>query len=514
MNTQRIISTKSPIWDRFLAILMTFVMIMGYIPIMSWAAVGDVPDHDKFLAANDDGTYTLALNVTGDAEKNPQKVNVIVIVDRSNSMNQQSGTGAYVASNQNATTMYGLIDGEYRLLERRSGFFQRTTYWYNDTQYTGQRYIYDNTATRIDATRAAVNGLATTLLGYNGKDGNPDDAVEMALVDFATSARTLVAKTTDTTTFINAVNGISPPGGNDGGTNWEMALRQADTINFSDADPTYVIFFSDGAPTFYGTGPSGTGAETEQNMTDSYNASTDEAVALASKVGKDRFYTIFAYGSEAGQNFMTNLTAAAGAPPGNNYSASNTVELEEAFAKILEAIEMAGIGNVGITDGTTSSVTTTTGEISNLLTVDTSSYKYYRAGGIDEQGEEKYDSEANKITDAEGKVTNVGEVWTDAPAATFENGAVNWDLSSEGVLENGVTYTVTFDCWPSQTTLDHIADIKNDPDSYESLDENIKKYLDKDGNLKTNTTATLSYTDTRTGKSDSKEFNEDRKSVV
>ncbi|MBQ5953704.1 MAG: Cna B-type domain-containing protein, partial [Lachnospiraceae bacterium] len=458
-------------------------------------SAGDVPAHDKVLTVNDDGTYTIALNVTGDSEKQIQKVNVIVIVDRSNSMNSDSGTGAYVSSTQNGTNMYGLVDGEYVQLTRTdNGYWANPRYTYTVTStgesYTGQRYQYDATASRMEATRAAVDGLASTLLSYNGKDGNPDDTVEMALVSFATAARTDVAKTTSATEFTDAVNAITPPGGNAGGTNWELALRQADSINFGDNNQTYVIFFSDGAPTFYGTGPSGSGAEQEPNMANSYNASTDEAAALATKVGVNNFFTIFAYGSNAGRTYMTNLTTAAGAPAANNYSAESTAELNDAFAAILESIEMAGIGAVSMEDGTTSSVTTTSGEVSNLLTVDTSSYKYYRAGG-------------NYSTTANG---GLGEEWTDAPTATFTNGAVKWDLTSEGVLENGVTYTVTFDCWPSQTTLDIVADIKNDPSSYDSLDDNIKKYIDENGNLKTNTTASLSYTDTRTGKSDSQEY--------
>ena len=95
--------------------------------------------------------------------------------------------------------------------------------------------------------------------------------------------------------------------------------------------------------------------------------------------------------------------------------------------------------------------------------------------------------------------------WTDAnslynyapPVATFTNGSVNWDLKSVGTLLNGVTYTVTFDVYPSQTTYDLVADLKNGKITYDSLDANIKKYLDKDYGLKTNTTATLTYKDTR-----------------
>ena len=479
--------------------LMVLCMIMSmFIPQFASAAAGDEPDHDKILTQNDDGTYTIALNVTGDSEKQIQKVNVIVIVDRSGSMNSQSGTGAYVPTNGTGNGLYGLIDGEYVPLTRQGGPGNRT-FWYNGVQYTGQRYQYDATATRLQATQAAVTNLAGTLLGYNGSNGNPSDTVEMALVTFATSSQTNVAKTTSADTYNAAVAGITVATGNAAGTNWEAALKQADTIDFGDDDPTYVIFFSDGSPTFYLNaqgGTAGTGQEQEPNMANSYNAATDDAAALAAKVVTDHFYTIFAYGTTVGAGYMSDLTEAAGAPAGNNYSASSTAELNDAFAEILESIELAGIGNVDLTDGTTSSVTTSTGT-AHLLDVDTSSYKYYRAGGEDEDGNELYDSSANG---------GLGEVWEDAPGATFTDGAVKWDLGDNFILENGVTYTVTFDCWPSQDTLDHVASIKNDPTYYDSLDPAIKQYLDSNGNLKTNTTAKLNYTDTRTGESGSPEY--------
>ena len=449
-----------------------------------------------------DGTYKLSLTVTGDAVKNPSNVNIIVIVDRSGSMDEGSGTGAYVASNSNAATMYGFIDGEYRRLTRQSsGYGPGTTYsyWYNGEQYTGQRYIYDSTATRLEATQAAVNGLANTLLGYNGKDGNPDDVVEMALVSFATTARTDRTPTTSASDFVSSVNSLNA----NGGTNWESALQEANEISFgaNDNDPTYVIFFSDGSPTFHSTnggynnwnrdyGVYGSGGESEPNMERSYTQAVDDASALATKYGANNFYTIFAYGTTTGSTYMKSLTTAAGAPATNNYSASSTAELQEAFAAILEEIEMSGIGNVDIVDGTTNKVATSSG-VAELLEIDKNSFQYWRTkDGVRTEW---------KSTDDPAP-----------PAASFdeETGEVKWDLSSLGVLENDVTYEVTFDVYPSQETYDLIADLKNGEVDYDTeVDPAIKQYLHKNGNsysLDTNTkkdgksTATITYTDTRT----------------
>ena len=109
---------------------------------LGFLASGDVPAHTKSLTENGDGTYKLSLDVTGDAEKKQQKVNVIVIVDRSGSMDEDSGTTVetYTPSNDNGDPRYGLVDGKYVRLTRQGGWGNRT-YWYNGVQYTGQRYI-------------------------------------------------------------------------------------------------------------------------------------------------------------------------------------------------------------------------------------------------------------------------------------------------------------------------------------------------------------------------------------
>ena len=446
-------------------------------------AAGTVPDHTKGLTANGDGTYKLSLDVKGEAEKKAPKVNVIVIVDRSGSMGDKVVTGVrYDATNSTDDGLYGLVDGEYVSLTRQWSYSGgEWRFYYNGNRYTGQRYRrVEETSddTRMDATKVAVNSLASTLLAYNGKDGNPSDTVEMALVTFATTAQTTLGETTSSTTFTNAVNNISVATGNAAGTNWEAALKQANTISFgsNDNDPTFVIFFSDGAPTFYDRnngGTNGTGREEEPNMANSYNAATDDAKTLATKVGTNNFYTIFAFGKDYGATYMTNLTTAAGAPSGNNYSASDTTALQNAFNDILTKIEMAGIANATINDGTTHNVKTTSGQIANLLEVDEDSFIYYK-NGVE---------------------------WSDAPKATFNKttGEVEWDLSSLGVLENGVTYKVTFDVYPSQYTYDIVSEMKNGDLNWLSLDENVRKYLDANGNLKTNTSATLHYKDTRVG---------------
>lgn len=429
---------------RCVTMLLSLAMVLTYMPmsmITAYAAAGGTPTHTKALKDNEDGTYTLSLDVVGESERKPNPVNVIVILDHSGSMDERTGG-------------YG-------------------------------------SQTRMAAAQSAVNSLARSLFAYNSTEF--PNLVQMALVGFSTTGAVSQTPTNSYSTFSGAVNRLDA----DGGTNWEDALQDASNVNFGDEDPTYVIFVSDGNPTFrntrgnynpldnyyyntyrvYGNGSDSTahqGIPVATTIARCYEHAVDDARDLATKVGPSNFYTIGAYGSV---DRMRSLTTDAGAPAGNYFSAANTTDLQNALAEILAQIEKAGIGSVEIEDGTTNKVKASSGVV-DLLEVDTSSFKYYRDG----------------------------VAWTSDPTPPAANlnsdGEVEWDLSELGVLDDGVKYTVTFDCYPSQYTYDTIAKLKNGDITYNSLDPEVKKYIVDNGNgtysLRTNTKATLDWDDTRT----------------
>ncbi|MBQ6662074.1 MAG: VWA domain-containing protein, partial [Firmicutes bacterium] len=343
--------------------------------------------------------------------------------------------------------------------------------------------------TRLSAAKSAINNLANTLLSLNGQGENPADAVEMALVTFGNTATTRQNPTTSASTFTSSVNGITIPA--NVGTNWEAAMQQGNTVNFNDNDQTFVIFVSDGNPTFRYTegnypnhnndfnqsyynqyGVWGTGSDNNATtVSRCYDHAVDDAAILAQKVGVNNFYTIGAYGSV---DRMQSLTTEAGAPADHYFSATNTTQLQQALASILEDIQTAGIGSTTIKDPTTTDVVVSSDVTAHLLTVDDNSFKYYR-NGVE---------------------------WPDAPEAELDaDGNVIWDLKSVGILDNNVTYTVTFDVWPSQETYDMIADLENGVITYSQVPEAIQEYLiEDDGSytLKTNKDfPTITYKDTR-----------------
>lgn len=97
------------------------------------------PATSKTLTDNNDGTYTLSLSITGVASSvtTSNKADVIVVVDTSNSMNNP--TTLYV---ENTTGRYGLVDGSYVNLYRRSG---NSYYQINNDTYAGTVYYRTGT---------------------------------------------------------------------------------------------------------------------------------------------------------------------------------------------------------------------------------------------------------------------------------------------------------------------------------------------------------------------------------
>ena len=551
-----------------------------------------VPSHTKKVLNNGDGTYTIALDVTGKAVKNYKKVNVEVIFDTSGSMDYNTNHAEYIVTNTNngTTTYYGKVNGEYvRITRSGSGSSATFTVTSTGAPYTGLRYVYSNNPNRLDAARTAVLELADTLLANNVNEG-VSDLIEMSLITFARTANTATTtKVNNISAFQSAIfNNISA----DGGTNWEAGLKEAQNFNFGDTDTTYVIFVSDGNPTFYlnnNGSVGGTGYEQTNNINTSFNQARPEAknIVDAKKAApnqtenKYEFYTIGIYGNV---NRMQNLTnyAYTGSNSGTipaslgkrYFAADDTAQLQAALNAILQDIQLKGFGEISIEDGTTESIHVSSGDDSNggVIEVEEGTYKYYlsipitnnsngtitsRATRIrtitknsdgtytlvndknetynnvervpayvyDEEGNLTLDANGNPVVDdsifriewTKNGTTNVANPFYNAevtrPDASLNSTskAVEWNLESLGVLFDNVTYTVTFEAYPSQATLDLIADLMNgtvkyQDTTYAAANPGVWDYIscstDADGNvlacgIKTNTTATLKYKDTR-----------------
>ncbi len=555
---------------RILAVLLTFVIVLGVMPNVTFAALNDdgSPAHGKTLKDNGDGTYKLELSVTGDADYDaePVKVNVVIVLDTSGSMDFliPSSTGSRGSTATDGDTrednfqLYRNTGGNrYTAISDSDNYTGRVYYNYYGRyyEYTGTRY---STTSRMDATKTSVNNLIDTLASQNTA-ANPD-VIEMSLITFesnghyntpgSATANNWVSGTA--TSLKNTVNNLDA----NGGTNWDDALYRANALAAAKAaaqpdEKVYIVFFSDGEPTFSNTTNNNDSPTSHTHGTSSNAGGNNGGTSTQAREANSAYYHanqihnatyegalygIFAFGTE--QSYMKNVVSYGNYGNANQadsvegelyFNANNEQDIENAFSKIATSIiEAVGITGVSMTDGTTNQVSTSTG-VAELLEVDDQSFEYWLTWNISSDnktftsfiGGKEVECTAQASGDNvvitweggtatyEGTITgNVVKVkWTEKtdfydfapPAASFneETGAVDWNLADVGTLLNEVSYSVSFDVYPSQETLDIIADIKNDDGAWSKLDPAIQKYIDDEGNLKTNTTAKLTYSDTR-----------------
>ena len=436
------------------------------------------PAHSKTLKDNGDGTYDLTLSVTGKgaSSSNSNMVDVVVVFDLSGSMQ-------YPTTNVSDTGMYGYkrtYDGDYYVqLYYREGWtwykayngYEGTVYENDGTEYTGPRYTSktQNPTLRLDVAKASINSLAEQLLANNGTNTNTSTAnVTLSLVTFSNTAKTVIDRTATLNTFTSKINGTNATGG----TNWEDALIEANKISARKDSTKYVIFVSDGNPTYYvnrRNNTDGTGYETDDNVKICY----DEAVTQLD--GKNsNFYGVGVFGNVTR---MQSLVTAAGSDSSTHYqTATDQDSLNEAFANIIKSItNAADFRNVTITDNLTTLTSTALTNVDGTLTGATV-----------------------KVTDVSGN-----EVTTESlPAPSYDSatGKITWALGSDYHLKDGYKYSVTFKVWPSQEAYDLVAALNNGDKPYNDLTVDEKAQVVQNSNggysLNTNTTSgnTVTYT--------------------
>lgn len=409
-----------------LAVLLTALCVTLSVPAAAFAEGGDIaskpPVHTKTITLNNDGTYDLSLTVTGDTELSETKTsaNVIVVQDVSGSMDNDVYTYSLEKTEKyDWDGTYGMVDGEPVKLERNPGFFGLGAYNYyldangKEVKYTGDLYHKvgrETGKTRLDVAKEALNSLADQLIASS------DSTVKLSLETFSDRGNTpsqyyAGGQASD---FKDAVNGLRA----DGGTNWVDALTKANAKANEDPNtPTYIIFLSDGEPT-YGRDRWGTTGNGTTYRDEYFNNAVDEANKRPSNVAG--LFTVYT-GSEASEKMNSFAQKTTG---GSAFDGTDSEKLNAAFANIIQTItKSAGYKDVRIVDKLSKYVTGTADD-----------------GAID------LESVSYQKND---------EKWAEAPAASIgEDGTLSWDLSSVGELEKGTTYKVTFKVKPSQDAYD------------------------------------------------------------
>ena len=336
---------------------------------------------------------------------------------------------------------------------------------------------------RIDAAKSAVNTLVDNLAKKKNSNGNP--LVRMSLISFSTTANNVRGLTDLTDSGVSDYKGAVEGLQTGGGTNWDYALQLANEQEVDSGRATFVIFVTDGDPTFRNTRTNTSDADLDM-YTDgtyqyyrqnhvfgdgqhdydghNYDAAIEEGQAIRAK--NKYLYTI---GISSDVTKVSNFNRDAG---GNGaFLASNTAELNQAFSDIEAAIAAKmGVSDIQMTDGITEM--TQTVDKSGLTTTD-GSFTYWKKAK-DATSFVEWDPSSERCAEAE---------YDEA------SGAVEWNMGTNFMPEDGATYKVTWKVWPSQEAYDILAKCMNDPAFYDTLNASQKAQITRTG-----TSPNYSYT--------------------
>lgn len=228
--------------------------------------------------------------------------------------------------------------------------------------------------------KKAANALAKKLLTTENSTLSDDQQVRMAVVTFSTNASLKQTFTTKASEINNAVEG-NP----DGGTNWEAALKEANSLRGRSGVKKHIIFLSDGNPTYRTTSYSGcystswwgertahpeyTTSKTCQAQqytwgknpddddsdgvhgagdSDTYGFNYAAALAEANNRGDAALYVVK---TSTDAKKMANLAIEANAVNGEEFDGTNATNLTKAFDQIYSSItSSAKIKVFSITD--------------------------------------------------------------------------------------------------------------------------------------------------------------------
>ena len=286
----------------------------------------------------------------------------------------------------------------------------------------------------------------------------------MALVTFATKAYSVSKKYNNFSDFETEVNKISTYTSEKGGTNWEDGLDAANKYNFNDNDndPVYIIFVSDGDPTFRINQNEG---DTDKDPYDEdyleygvygngnddkfgWNLGAAKIVAKSIETNNKHLYAIGVFGgAQKIQQLLSNKN--------NCYDASDQEGLESAFDSIISDIKKdLTYTNVSITDG----ITNLTSDAKIGGTASDFQYAVTGEGLTNDQRKKALEAISTATYDKSKK------------SVIWKVGGKNYKLLS------GVTYSVSFTVWPTQQAYDVIADLNNGKKTWEDVQQ---KYPDQ-----------------------------------
>ena len=339
------------------------------------------PDHQKYIKWNGNDQYKLTLDVTGKVgEADP--IDILLIVDKSGSM---KGDGV-----NNVNTAISKL-----------------------------------TETLKNANiRAQVKLAVVTFSGNDNRYGNDspwDDADCPPEQDWI-----------DLNNFNWSLNNPT------GGTNWQAGIKKGEEVlQTGSGTKKYVVFLTDGNPTFRYNNSSGytEGNGSNDSYRYNYNAAITEwnnSPTLKAATGK--------YVIDATSNGSANCETLAQTLSGNYLIGNNTNSITDSFKKIAEAIAYPSYNNVTITD--------TLSDYAEFTTQDDKGRPAIQV----------YKGTKTYTKDTSGKTTGIKEVKKEGESLkedtdyeyTYNSSTKTVTVKLKGNLEKDKTYWIEFDIKPTE----------------------------------------------------------------
>ena len=397
------------------------------------------PAREKTVTANGDGTYTVALNVTGaksagtGAIVTNQPLDIVLVLDVSGSMAEKIASG-----------------------------------W--------------NQPTKIDSLKTAVNKFINATAAENAKITDQSQRNRIALVKFAGTEKTSVGNdfyregwssynytqivsnlTYDVSGLTSTVNGLSASGA----TSADYAFNRAQaalTYQPRANAKKVVIFFTDGEPN-HGSGFDPDVAATAVNKAKSLKdaGTTIYSIGVVSGANPgDTTSDLNKYMHGISSNYPDATATSSEDWWGNKFWSVNLGDRAESSSYYKAATDAGQLNN--IFESIYQEITKTA-EYAGVTIHDRLSSWVVSSDGASVNGEPAgftYTKTRNGQTTA----------WDDAPEATVaDDGTVSWPvMSNDDTLEDGVTYTVSFNVKPTQAAFDEA--VKNHKDNANASGDN------------------------------------------
>ncbi|RYQ41296.1 FctX protein [Bifidobacterium pseudolongum subsp. globosum] len=486
-------------------------------------ADGGAPDFSKKVEYNNDGTYTLSMNVSGKGGETTgttaTPLDIALVLDVSGSMAEGSQAKytsrslRWVRFNYTQTLYVQAEDGSYQAVtcQRTGGFSNRVYTWTNSV--TGEQYVIDKNTTalpvpfyqqsftgpsRLNVLKTSVKSFLAKVARQNAEiTGDANNKIQVTLIKYAgeksdkigndmyedggftyNNSQVISPLTADTDTLTAAVDALTPAGATQADYGLQLAQTQLAASQRADAKK-FVIFYSDGSPT------SGNGFE---------NDVANSAISSANKLKNTQHATIYSISAMPGANangttqtdrFMNYVSsnypiAASMNNPGNRipaasnyyYAVSGDESLENIFDGIFSDITKGSVfTNVSMTDTLSQYV------------------EFVNADAVANYGAELvvHNSKGEKVTD----LTEVGlPTETGTYQITSDGKTVSIKFPAGYALRNGFTYSLEYQIKPSDTAYTEYA-----KSGYPNIgdDGTGDSSADKPG-FRSNNGASISYT--------------------